>query len=212
MDALLIPLIFITLLLFVSMGFGYWAFNNMQNYKNNSDAISAAAVQAADKQLTAQLNTAFAEKEKNPLKTYHGPEQFGSLVIKYPRTWSAYVAEKDQDSTPVDGYFYPGAVPDIANAANAFALRVQVVAQSPSEVLQNYQDNVQQGNIRVKPFKLALVPSVVGSYISGQIQDNKQGQMVVLPLRNQTLLIWTESKNFQNDFNNIILKNFSFSP
>jgi hypothetical protein len=56
------------------------------------------------------------------------------------------------------------------------------------------------------------VPKIVGDYVKGQIQSDKQGEMVLLPLRDQTLAIWTESTAFENDFNNIILKNFTFSP
>jgi hypothetical protein len=87
-----------------------------------------------------------------------------------------------------------------------------VVSQAPSDVLAKYQDNVQIGTVKVKPYSLPMVPKVVGNYLTGQIQEQKQGQMVILPMRNQTLLIWTESKTFQNDFNKIILKNFTFSP
>ncbi len=211
-NVLLIPLIVVVLLLFGALGFGFWAFSGMQDYKNNTDAKIAAAVQVANQQLTDKLNTQFAEAKKNPLSTYSGPEAFGSLVVKYPRTWSAYVAENDQDSTPIDGFFYPGAVPDVMNLANSFALRVQVTTQSPSEVLQQYQSQVQDGTVTVKPYALPKEPKVIGNYLTGQIQDQKRGQMVILPLRSQTLMIWTESNQFEKDFNNIILKNFSFSP
>lgn len=212
LNALLIPLILITLLLFGALGFGYWAYAGRQDYKDNVDEKIAAANQVEDQRITNTLNKQFAEKEKNPLTTYNGPEAFGSMAIKYPKTWSSYVAVNNQSSSAVDGYFYPGAVPDITNTSNSYALRVQVVSQSPSDLMQRYQGNVQAGTIKVRPYSLPMVPKVIGNYLTGQIQDQKQGQMVVLPVRNQTLLIWTESSAYQNDFNNIILKNFSFLP
>ena len=39
---------------------------------------------------------------------------------------------------------------------------------------------------------MAKVPSVVGVEITGQIQEQKTGVLVVLPLRNQVLEVWTE--------------------
>jgi hypothetical protein len=36
--------------------------------------------------------------------------------------------------------------------------------------------------------------------------------MVVLPLRSQTVQIWTEGTQYVDDFNKLILPNFSFSP
>ncbi len=48
----------------------------------------------------------FIVREKQPLQTYTGPSAFGSISVKYPKTWSAYVDETNS-STPVDGYFHP---------------------------------------------------------------------------------------------------------
>jgi hypothetical protein len=212
MNVLLIPLIVVVLLFFGALGFGYWAFAGRQDYKNNVDQKIAAAVLVSNQQLTSKLNKQFAQEAKNPLTTYAGPEAFGSLKIKYPKTWSSYVAVNEQNQTPVDGYFYPGTVPDITNQNNSFALRVQVLSQSYSQTLQQYQSYVQQGQLKVKPYTLPNVPNVVGVYMTGQIQAQKQGELVALPLRSQTLLIWTEANGFESDFNNIILKNFTFSP
>jgi hypothetical protein len=36
--------------------------------------------------------------------------------------------------------------------------------------------------------------------------------MVILPLRNTTLKLWTESEQYKGDFNDLILANASFSP
>jgi hypothetical protein len=212
MNVLIIPLIVAVLLLFTALGFGYWAFSSRQDYKNHTDQKIATAVQASNQQLTSTLNAQFAQKEKYPLTTYNGPEAFGSLNIKYPKTWSSYVAEEDQTQTPLDGYFYPGTVPDATNQGNSFALRVQVNTQSYSDTLQQFQSYVQEGQLHVKPYSLPSLPKVVGVYLTGQIEDQKQGEMVILPLRSETLSVWTEGKQFEPDFNNIILKNFNFSP
>jgi cell division protein YceG involved in septum cleavage len=211
-NILLLPLIVSVLLLFGALVFGYWAFEGREDYKNNTDQKITVAVQSANQKLTTQLNAQFAQQEKSPYSTYDGPQAFGSLVVLYPRTWSAYVAEEDQNSTPIDGYFYPNTVPDVTNQSNTYALRVQVLQQSYSTTLQQYQQEVQQNLATVTPYALPKVSSQVGVYIKGEVQPNKQGEMVLLPLRNETLAIWTESVAFEDDFNNIVLSNFTFSP
>lgn len=217
MNVLLIPLILVVLILFGVGYFAYWSYSNMTNYRYHSDQISAVAVKAANQKLTTQLQAQFAEEEKNPYKTYNGPSAFGSLHIKYPRTWSAYVSVNAQSDPMIDGYFYPDVVPNTGadssgvNSTN-FALRVEVTQNSYSDILQNYQSQEQDGSIAVRPYVLKQVPSIPGVIVTGQIQSQKTGTLIILPLRNQTLEIWTEGNQFQKDFDNIILPNFSFSP
>ena len=122
-----------------------------------------------------------------------------------------------QSDPMIDGYFYPDVVPNTGadssgvNSTN-FALRVQVTQNSYSDILQNYQSQAQGGSIAVRPYVLKQVPSIPGVIVTGQIQSQKTGTLIILPLRNQTLEIWTEGNQFQKDFDNIILPNFSFSP
>lgn len=133
--------------------------------------------------------------------------------MQYPKTWSAYVVEGDDNSsTPISGYFDPGFVPDITNQNVSFSLRVQLVTEPYDQAVQDFAGTVQSGKATVAPYKLPKVPSIVGSIINGQLESNKQGTMVVLPLRNMTLKIWTESTSFLPDLNGIILPNISFTP
>lgn len=211
LNILLIPVILLVLLLIGAAGFAVWAFNGRQLYKNNVDAKISAAVAANTQSVQATDAKQFAQAAKLPLKTYVGPEAYGSVHISYPKTWSAYV-----DTTATDpglnGYFYPDAVPSISSQTSTFALRVEVAQTSYNQVVSQFSGQLQQGTVTVTPYKLPLVPSVVGVRVDGQITATKQGSMVVLPLRDKTLEIWTESNSFLPDFNNNILPNLSFSP
>ena len=211
-NVLLIPLILVIMALIGAGVFGYWAYSGRQDYKNNVDQKINVAVAAAQQKLSTQKDKQFAEEEKNPLTTYSGPSSYGSLVVKYPKTWSGYVDEEDGTDTPINAYFYPGVVPSASNQNNAFALRVQVLQQSYDSILQQYNSYAQQKLVTVNPYTLPGVKSVVGVRVEGQIQPQKHGSLVILPVRNQTLEIWTEASQFSSDFNNIILPNFTFSP
>lgn len=209
---LLVSLILVSLLFIVAAVFAVWAFQGRQDYKNNVDQKISAAVTVAKQQESTVKDKAFAEQEKSPVRTYNGPAAYGSLVIKYPKTWSAYVADDGGSDPYVDGYFYPGVVPDIATDGATFALRVQVVQESYSDVLDEFQSQVDDKSVKVSPYKLAKVPGVVGSRLDGAVEEGKTGSMILLPLRDKTLKVWTNSNQFLPDFEKYILPNLSFSP
>jgi hypothetical protein len=68
------------------------------------------------------------------------------------------------------------------------------------------------GKLQVSAYSLPKLPKVVGVRVVGQLQQDQSVDMVVLPLRSQTLEIWTEGSQYANDFNSYILPNFSFAP
>ncbi len=210
-NALLLPLLVAMILLVGTAVFGVWAFGSRQDYKDNVDAKIAVAVNATKVAEDKVKDAQFAEESKNPLKSYTGPAAYGTVVIQYPKTWSGYVIDSGNNDPFVDGYFAPGVVPNTEDDKSTFALRVQVSSQSYSDSLQQYQA-VSDGSVAVQPYALPKVPSVVGVMVTGAIEENRQGTMVILPLRNTTLKIWTESNSFKGDFSNIILPNASFSP
>lgn len=212
MSGVLLSLVIFVLLFAGAAGFGMWAFLSRQDYKNNSDQKSAVAATAATQNAQAADAKQYAEQEKNPLKSYVGPSQYGSVTIKYPKTWSAYVIEDGSDNQPVNDYFQPNVVPNVNTQTNAYALRLQIIGQPYDQVLAQFNSSVQAGKLVVKPYALPKVPSVTGSRLDGQLTQTKQGSMVILPLRNVTLELSTEAATYEPDFNNIILANLSFSP
>jgi len=212
-NSLLLPLIIVVLLMIGAISFGAWAYASRQVYKNDTKQQIATAVSAAKQQQATQLNASFAQEEQSPLNTYTGPEAYGSLIIKYPKTWSAYVDDSGTDGTDINGYFYPGVIPSLTSTSSVFALRVQVLNTPYSQALQQYQSSGSAANaVSVAPYRLPLVPSVIGAEVTGQLTNGIVGTMVVLPIRSQTLEVWTESSQYLNDFNSIILPNLSFSP
>jgi hypothetical protein len=218
-NSLLLSLIVAVVLLVGALAFGGWAFSSRQDYKDNTDAKIAKAVEIAKQQESSRKDVEFKEKEKQPLRTYNGPDAYGGIALQYPKTWSGYVDDTGNGKAKVDAYYYPGTVPSTGDENSVFALRVQVVAQSYESVAKRV-DALQQasqksgGSMTVEPYSLPQVPDVVGIKVTGGLLTgkDKQGTMVILPLRSQTLELWTEGTDYAADFNNNILPNFSFSP
>ena len=206
----MLPLVVTCLLLVAALGFGFWSFSERDTYKNNADELVAMAVTAAKSEEGAKKDKEYAEAAKSPYKVYKGPEQYGSLSITYPKTWSAYVDSSGRSSAPLEGYFNPDVVPSLTDDASTFALRIKVVNQSYNQVLTTFENSSE--DITAAPYSLPKVPKTVGVKITGQIEQDAKGEMIILPLRTQTLQIYTQSETFLKDFNNIILANLTFEP
>lgn len=212
MNILLIPFILTLVFLLGALGFGVWAFMGMQDYKNNVEPKIAQAVAIAEQETATAKDAEFVEKEKNPLRTYKGPQAFGSVVVQYPKTWSAFVTENDRDEEPVDGYFHPSYVPGLESGTD-FALRIKVSNRSYADELKEFESQTKSGAVRVSPYRAPKLPeSVVGSRIEGEINKGQQVVMVMFPLRDKTISISTESAQFVKDFDTIVMANFTFVP
>lgn len=207
----IITIVVLVVLLVSTIGFAIWAYASMVDYKNNSDQKAANAVAIAVQKEDSKKDKEFLEKEKFPLKAYLGPETYGSINLQYPKTWSAFVTISDKTAMPIDGYFYPNVVPGLQSGTN-FALRMQVSGQSYDQEIKTLESRVKSGKITLAPIVLPNVPGVNGSRVTGEVNQGQKDVLVLLPLRDKTIKIWTETPEFQNDFDNIILANFKFTP
>lgn len=206
LNVLLISLIFTVVLFMSAAAFGVWAYMGRQDYKNNTDQKTAAAIEIAKKKLSDEKDNEFIEKEKFPLDTYKGPADFGSITVMYPKTWSAYISTNQQP----EFVFNPRYVSADPNSKQA--VKIQVVNTSYSDSITSYDSQVQTGALKAKAYKLPKVSKVVGLRFDGQISEQLTGSVVVLPLRDKTIIITNEVPNLRDDFDKIILENLTFIP
>jgi len=213
-NLLLIPVILLAVLFVAAASFAVWAYLGRQDYKNNSDAKVATAVAANKQVVQADDAKQYAEAAKNPLKVYTGPDAYGSVRVSYPKTWSAYVDTTDA-STPVNAYFHADYVPSFEAQDSTYNLRIKVLAASYSGKLAEFSPQIQTGKVTAVPYKLPKVSNVTGVKLTGAVLPDDptgNGVMVMLPMRDKTLQIWTESTGYLPDFNTYILPNLTFSP
>jgi hypothetical protein len=214
-----LPFIICLVLLVGATVFAIWAYIGGHTTSSGSNQLVATAVAKAEQQTQVSDAKTYALQAQQPLQTYTGPQAYGTVLVKYPKSWSAYIIESSTSSnTPVNGYFNPGFVPDISNSANLFALRMQVIDQPYSQEMAQISQNQQQQQLTVVPVALSTNPNVVGEEFSGNIgqidSDNNgtSGVLVAFPLRSETVEIWTESTLYTSTFLSTIVPNFSFSP
>lgn len=200
--------IILTLLLISSLIFGLWAFMERQGYKNDVDKKIAEAVGVAKKQTQLEDAEKYAKQDQLPLKDLQGAATYGSLHIKYPKTWSAYIT----GGSLINAYFHPDFIPEIGGANSIYALRVTISGNQYNQEAAQFSGAAVGGQSKVSAYSFPKVPNVVGMRVDGQIVGGKQGSMVLMPVRDKTIEIWTESNQFLNDFNNSILPNVTFIP
>lgn len=203
---------FLSVGLIAALTFGIWAFTGQQDYKNNVDAKVAVAVDAAKKTEAEKQVALAAEAAKSPTTTYQGPETYGSVSISYPKTWSAYVDSTGKGNAPLDGYFAPKVVPSINDAASVFALHIQVTNQPYAYSVQQQTAAQAAGQVSISPYSFPKVPSVVGIKVTGKLSTGKTGTLIIMPLRDKSLMISTEGTLYNADFETYVLPNASFSP
>lgn len=201
-----------TLLFVGALVFGFWAFAGKQDLQNNTNQKIDAAVEVAKKQTETAKDNEFAEASKSPVYTFRGSATFGSVSFDYPKTYSAYVVEKDTNSNPVDAYFHPSIVPDVNDSSVSFGLRYKIVSDPYVTVLSSFDSYVKAGKTTVAPFRAAKVPQTLGSRVEGNFTTSKSGTMLLIPLRDKTIEIWTESGEHKADFEKYVVPSISFVP
>lgn len=209
--SLLIPLVLVSTLLLAALAFGFWAFAGRQDYKNNAESKIDEAVKDAEAALTIEKDAEAAEAAKRPYVVYTSPSTFGTMKISHPRTWSVYADEGGTNGAgALKGYMHPGYVPAETSSIN-YALRFEVLSQQYDQVLRQFDGPVRQGRAAVSGYRLPEVANVSGVRIEGELTGLKQGVLILLPLRDKTIKLWTEGQQFRADFEEI-LKQFTFIP
>jgi hypothetical protein len=210
----LIVNILLVILLIAALAFGGWAYSQMKSYKNDSDKKVAAGIAAEKQTLTKQAQDNF---DKTNTKQFAGSPTYGSVSFIYPKTWSAYV-DTSNISEPINAYFHPDQVPGL-NSKTAYALRLELVSSDYSQVTQQFSGGIQLGIVAAKvylPPKLSGLANVQpGTLFSGQINSGdstQRGTLLAIKVRDKTLEISTQSNDYLNDFNNVILPSLSFAP
>lgn len=216
--ALVVSDILLIAALIASLLFGWWAFGQRQDYKNNFDKKLSQEVAKAKAEQKTQLEAEFAEREKSPAKTFKGSATYGSITFDYPKTWSGYV-DQSNSSTPINGYFFPDVVPAVGSGGSpptAFALRVELLNADYAQTLKQFDSQTQQGKLTAAayvPPKMAGVANVqTGTRFDGELESNIQGSMVIIKVRDKTLKLYTQSPKYLADFNQIVLKSLTFAP
>lgn len=210
-----LPIFLTVIFILASIGFAVLAFmyySKMITYRDDYQTLLTADIAKATDAQKKQLEAEFAEKEKSPVRTYQAPSSAASVKIVYPKTWDLYASEDNSKGT-VSNYFNENLVPEVGNKDNTYSLRLEVLDKTYSSVAKTYDSAAKKGSVTISPYKVAGIDGAeTGVKIDGEVRSGITGSMIILPVRDKTIQIWTESGRYTKDFNEIVLKNLTYSP
>lgn len=194
-------IVVMTLLFIIAGSFGIWAYINYSQAKTDVDGKVATAVATAQKKQADEDANKFAEKEKEPNRTFVGPNDYGRVTFDYPKTWSVYEATDVSNGGTYQAYLNPVVVPPTSGSNQLFALRVTIQQSDTSNIIQSYNGRVTSGKLTSSA---VTINGVQGTRLDGEFDSNTRGAIVIFKIRDKTLTVQTDSDTFMSDFNNII--------
>jgi len=204
MNPLAIPVILAILLLIGSVVTAVFFYTKYIDQRDNNQPKIEAAVAEAEEAQKSKLESDFVEREKLPNKNYTSPAELGSVKLVFPKTWSSYV--ELGGGSDLNYYGHPNFVP--SKNVN-YALRMSVTNRAFADEVKKYDSQVKKGTLKATAVQ---VSGTTGTRLDGLLKKDQEGSMVIFPLRDKTLKVWTESNEFKADFNNIVLANLTFVP
>jgi len=206
-----LPLILAVLMFLLALGLGILAIIYIQKYADastNLDQHRAEAASAAKEEQKQADEKDFLEREKLPYRAYEAPAVLGALKIEFPKTWNVYALEEETASLQLDIYMYPGVVRATQSTTEPYSFRAKLERKLYTDALESYSNDVEKGTLKAKA---VTVSGITGTRLDGEVVKGRTGSLILLPVRDKTLSIWTESPNYAADFETIVQK-INISP
>lgn len=201
-----IVIIALSLVSLTFIGLFIWMYTQYDAARMDVNGQIAEAVAAANEEVTTKLEDEFAEREKEPYRTFAGPEDYGALTFEYPKTWSVYVASDASRGGDYNAYFNPIEVGVVSNTT-LDALRVSILDTAFDDVVSKYQRELEGSEAKLKLDSVTIGQNndVVANRYTGIIPGTEfNGYIVVFKVRDKTVVLQTDSVLFENDFNTLL--------
>lgn len=201
-------IIALVILVLVFGSFSIWAFLNYQEQKNDVDGKIKEASAKAVLESEQKQQAAFEKKEKEPLRQFVGPSDYGRLTFDYPKTWSAYQATdvSQGGGATYEAYLNPVLVPPVGDTTK-FALRITIEQKTYDQSVADYAKQVEAGELKSSVYSDG---SRTGTRLVGNFNEDIYGTAALMKMRDRTLTIRTDGDVFKDDFE-ALLKTVKFN-
>lgn len=198
-----IAIVILSLMVLTFVGLFIWSLSQYNElHESYQKKVNAEVAEAKDKQAM-ELEAEFAEREKDPYRTFSGPADYGELSFKYPKTWSVYIDSDASDGDDYEAYFNPIEVNKVdRNTINS--LRVKVRNKDFESVVAEYQRYLDQRDSNLTVETTTVAGAMANRY-TGTIPDSElSGIIVIFKIRDKTAVLQTDSILFQADFDRLL--------
>lgn len=193
-------IILLSLLFVGGLLLAYYFYNEYRLVSTDVDSKVNAAVVSREKEITDKLEAEFAEREKLNYKTFTGPDDYGTLSFKYPKTWSVYIAKDASKGGDYEAYLHPIEVPPISNES-PLALRVTIRSESFETAADRYKGLVTAGKLATS---VISVNGTDANRYDGTLPNNLVGSLAIIKIRDKVVTMQTDAEIYREDFNSII--------
>ncbi len=207
-NASIFAIIALIILVIAFGSFGIWSYLNYVEQKKDVDGKIADAEEKAKLLQSTADEEKFAKREKEPLRQFVGPADYGRLTFDYPKTWSAYQATDVSKGGGItyEAYLNPILVPPTYET-NKIALRVKIEQKTYDQVLASYDKQIQKGELKTSIYNDGVH---TGTTMIGNFTKDTISTTVFLKMRDRTLTLRTDGDVFKDDFA-AILKTVKFN-
>jgi hypothetical protein len=198
-----IAIVILSLMVLTFVGLFIWSLTQYNDLNENYDKKVASEVAKAKDEQAMELETEFAEREKDPYRWFSGPADYGELSFEYPKTWSVYIDSDASDGDDYEAYLNPIEVNKIGrNTINA--LRVKVRDKDFESVVAEYQRYLDRRDTDLTVETTTVAGTMANRY-TGTIPDSElSGIIVIFKIRDKTAVLQTDSILFQADFDRLL--------
>jgi hypothetical protein len=198
----------LVILVLVFGSFSIWSFLNYTEQKNNVDTKIADAQAKATLDQATKDEEDFAKREKEPMRQFVGPADYGRLTFDYPKTWSAYQATDISQGGGVtyEAYLNPILVPPVSPKTK-FALRITIEQKIFDKAVEVYAPLIKKGDLKSSVYSDGIH---TGTRLEGSFNKDIIGTAVLIKMRDRTLTIRTDGDVFKADYE-AILKTVKFN-
>lgn len=186
-------MIIFAILAVMEFGDSHQATATLSTQKQQAYASGQAAQKAADDQASA------AAKE-TPYRIYTAPAFAGSFVISFPKDWSAAVTESESASTQVDLRVNPDFVTTQGQATQPVAVHVRLLSQPATQINAGVTANPAKG----LKISTVTVSGIQSSEYIGPYDQTHTGTMVVVPVRDKSLVFYNEDAKYASEFSQVL--------
>ena len=201
-------IIALAILVLVFGSFSIWAYMNYMEPKRDVDSKIDEAAAAQVLENSKKLQAEFEKKEKEPMRQFVGPSDYGRLTFDYPKTWSAYQATDVSQGGGVtyEAYLNPVLVPPVGETTK-FAVRIIIEQKTYDQSVADYAKQVEKGELKSSVYSDG---SRTGTRLVGNFNEDIYGTAVLIKMRDRTLTIRTDGDVFKDDFE-ALLKTVKFN-
>lgn len=188
------------LLTVVFGGLAMWSYMEYQKVSTDVDGKVSLAVEQAKNLQREEDDKLFNDREKEPNREFVGPEDYGRLTFRFPKTWSMYEETDVTRGDTYKAYLNPDKVPPVS-ASQQFAVRVLIENKDFDRVVDQYKGLVNKGDLRSST---TASEGHDGVRLDGNFSKDIRGTAVIYKMRDKTITLRTDADTFKPDFEKII--------